>query len=244
MARESVLDIVKAVAQRVGISTPTTATGSTDVQVQQLTALANEEGEDLAARRIWTALIKEKTFTLLATESQGALIGTILSTADGFDFILNDTIWNRTTRYPGVGPVTATGWQALKAVPVAGFWLQYRIRGGELLMNPTPTAGNTAAFEYKTENWVSNLAGDTFRAKFTMDDDYPLLDSKLIKAGLLWRWKASKGLEYAEDFAKYENLVADAMHRDGTAKSVSLDGSDKYSIKPVVMVPAGNWMVP
>jgi hypothetical protein len=33
--------------------------------------------------------------------------------------------------------------------------------------------------------------------------------------GVIWRWKAAKGLEYAEDYNKYERLVADQMGRDG-----------------------------
>lgn len=246
MANKTVLEIVKTVAKRVGISVPTTVTGSTDIQVLQLLALVNEEGEELADRYMWTALQKEKTFTTIAAEDQGAIVGGtgLLTVGDGFKYILNDTIWNRTTQFKPGGPVGPVGWQGLKATPFSGFWSQYRIRGGHLFFLPAATVGQTVAFEYVTENWATDTTGATGKAEFTADDDVPLLDSKLITTGLVWRWKASKGLSYDEDFRKYENMVADAMARDGTKGKVSLNGCNPDKVQPFVIVPAGNWMVP
>lgn len=245
MAKQSILEIVKAVCGRIGLNKPNTATGSTDIQVTQLVDLANEEGQELAARFGWQALIREKTFTLLAAEDQGLLVGgTILAAADGFSKIINDTIFNRTTQVQVTGPVTPRGWQGLKATTTAtGFYSQYRLRAGHLLLYPAPSVG-TAAFEYLTENWVSNLAGDTFSVQFTADDNYPLLDSRLITAGLLWRWKAAKGFEYAEDYNKYEAAVLDAMTGDKTAQTVRLDGVNQDGLDPHILVPRGNWMQP
>ena len=71
MANKSILNIIKTVAKLVGVSEPTTATGSTDIQVKQLLALANEEGQELAARYDWTALVREATYTALGVEEIG-----------------------------------------------------------------------------------------------------------------------------------------------------------------------------
>lgn len=244
MAKQTILQIVRAVAPRLGLLPPSTVTGSTDLQIQQLLALANEEGEELAGRKTgWTALIKERTFTTVAAESQGVLAGGVVPAGSGFSYILNDTIFNRTTQFGVSGPMTPRGWQGLKATTtLTGFYSQYRIRGGELLLYPAPAAGDTAAFEYVTENWVSNVTNDVFRTEFTMDDDYPLLDSRLIRLGLIWRWKSAKGLEYAENFNAYEAAVADALARDGTAGPASLDGCNRDGIEPGIFVSKGNWM--
>ena len=241
MASQTALEIVRTVAGRVGIQRPSTATGSTDVQVQQLVALLNEEGQELAKRYVWQATVREKTFTTIAAEDQGLLVGgAILSAADGFKYVLNDTIYDRTTEYQ-LQHSTPTRWQSDKSTLPVGPYSRYRIRNGRLLMLPAPTAGLTVAFEYVTENWVSNAAGDAFRAEFTMDGDFPLLDSQLLIMGLKWRWKAAKGLSYAEDMQSYELAVADATSRDEPRGVVSFNGPDRDNFEPYVVTPAGDW---
>ena len=241
MASQTALEIVRTVAGRVGIQRPSTATGSTDVQVQQLVALLNEEGQELAKRYVWQATVKEKTFTTVAAESQGLLVGgTILAAADGFKYILNDTIWDRTTEYQ-LQHSTPTRWQADSSTLPVGPYSRYRIRNGYLLMLPAPSAGLTVAFEYVTENWVRNAAGDEFRAEFTMDGDIPLLDSQLLIMGLKWRWLAAKGLSYAESFNSYEAAVSDAITRDEPRGAVSMNGADTDTFSPYVVVPAGDF---
>ena len=241
MAAKSVLSIVREVAPRLGIQRPNTATGSTDVQVQQLLSLLNEEGQELAARYDWEKLTKEKTFTTIAAEDQGLLVGgTILATTDGFDHILNDTIWDRTTEY-ALHSTAPQRWQADKATITVGPYSRFRIRQGHLYMLPAPTAGLTVAFEYKTENWVQNEAGDEFSTEFSDDTDLPLLDSRLLTLGLKWRWRAAKRLSYAEDFQAYELAVADSMTRDGVKQSASLNGPDYGGFEPYVVVPSGDW---
>lgn len=243
MAHKTVLEIVREAAPRLGIQRPTTAVGSTDVQVQQLVALLNEEGESLADRYDWEALTREKTFTTIAAEDQGLLVGgTILASTDGFKKILNDTLWDRSTDYQ-LQNSTPSRWQADKSSLTVGPYSRYRIRNSRLYMLPAPTAGLTIAFEYLTENWVTNTAGDEFRDSFTLDSDLPLLDSRIMTLGLKWRWRAAKRLTYAEDFQAYEYAVMDAMTRDGTKPMASMNGPDTENFSPYVVVPAGSWGV-
>ena len=246
MAQDNILAIVRTVAGRVGLNKPNTVTGSTDVGVVQLWDLANEEGQELAARYDWQVLVREKTFATIAAEDQGKLVGdpshTILSAADGFRKILNDTIFDRSQRVQVTGPMSPRVYAAYKGTTAMnGFYSQYRLRGGRLLLYPAPSAGRQYAFEYISENWVTSSAGDAFRNKFTQDEDIPLLDSNIITMGLLWRWKAAKGLEYAEDYNKYEARVLDAMTEDKTTRAVSLDGSNKDGADPFILVQRGNW---
>lgn len=244
MASKPILTIVSDACRRIGLVAPNTATGSTDLQVQQLVALANEEGRELANRYPWTALINEATFVSVALEDQGAINPTIVSTALGLKYIINDTIWNRSSRYPLAGPTTPSRWQAEKAFGISGPYSRYRIRGGHLLMTPAPGAGLTMAFEYMSENWVLDATGLTSRDGFTMDDDYPVLDSNIVTQGVVWRFKQAKGLEYSQDFSKYENMVADAMARDGTKPIVSMEGQTSSNFQPWVTIPLTDWNQP
>lgn len=241
MAKDNVLQIVRDACAEIGIVAPNTAVGSTDLQIIQITALVNREGRELSTRSPWTALVKQATFTTVALEDQGVLDGTIVSAASGFKYIVNETIWDRTGKYALAGPTAGPRWQAEKSFSITGPYARYRIYGNHLFLLPAPAAGRTIAFEYLSENWVSDLAGATTRNKFTMDDDYPLLDSNLITLGVIWRWKKSKGLEYAEDFNSYEAAVMDAMARDGTKPIVSMNGSCEANYQPFVVVPLTDW---
>ncbi|MBZ4252035.1 hypothetical protein LAJ57_14125, partial [Streptococcus pneumoniae] len=70
----TLLSIVQNVCRLTGLRVPTEVVNSTDTQVQQLYALANEEGQELARSFEWEALNLEQTFTTTATEVQAAAI--------------------------------------------------------------------------------------------------------------------------------------------------------------------------
>ena len=89
--------------------------------------------------------------------------------------------------------------------------------------------------------WVTVAAGGT-SATWTADADTGVLDEEIMAQGLLWRWKATKGLNYEEDFNKYERLVADQMARDGGKARLNLGGG-MNSFPAGVLVPIGSWPV-
>lgn len=230
------LSIIQTVCNRLGINTTNAAVGATDAQIIQIVALSNEEGQELAARYPWTALQSEATFTTLAVEDQGA----VETIAPGLNYIVNDTIWNRSLRRPVFGPKTQQTWQQQKAFAINGPWSSYRVQGGHIRMYPVPVAGQDCYFEYISRNWLTNALGDTSYETWNGDTDIPLLDSQLIVLGTIWRWKKAKGFDYAEDFNTYERRVIDAMARDGGKDWLNLSNS-KYDIFPGVVVPSGSW---
>lgn len=232
------LSLVQSVCARVGIPKPTTAVSSTDTQVQQIVELANEEGRELAKRPTygWTKMMREATFTTVATEIQGS-VDTI---APGLSLIINDTIWNRDLRRPIFGPLTPQRWQQLKAMNVTGPWNQFRIIGESLKFIPAPTAGQSCYFEYVSAHWCYDPNTAVTGSAFVQDTDLTYLDEELMILGVIWRWKAAKGLPYAEDFNKYERQVIDAIARDGSKDVLNMAGV-RYDLMPGITIPAGNW---
>ena len=235
----SLLSMATQVCRRIGITPPASVSGSSDPQILQLMALANEEGQDLSARYPWTALQNESTFTTVAAETQGTI--TTLAGSD-FRYILNDIMWNRSLLRPVFGPLTPQDWQALKARNVNGPYNQFRIRGTSVIFIPAPVAGNTIAFEWISRNWVTVAAGGT-SASWTADADTGLLDEEVMTQGVIWRWKEAKGLGYAEDYAKYERLANDQMARDGGKSRLNLAGGMAQGYSPAILVSAGSWNV-
>lgn len=234
----SLLTMIQAVAERTAVPVPTTVLGNTDPQIVQLRALLEEEGADLSRRGAWQGITFEATHTTLATESQGAI--TSIAT-NGFNYIKNQTIWDRTDRLPVLGPMDSQDWQALKAVQVTGPRYQFRIRGGLLLVNPAPTAGHSWAFEYVSQNWILGADAVTYKQLFTLDTDTALLPEPLLIIGLRWRWMREKGLDYSELFRTYEIQVKDALGRDGGKPILHCDEYAYQGPKPGIWVPSGSW---
>lgn len=236
----TMLTTIQHFCRRTNLPVPATVYGTTDPQVQQLMALLEEEGNDLASRGAWEGLIFEASLTTLAQEDQGAM--TSIAT-NGFRYMLNETIWDRTSRLPVCGPLSGKSWQAMKALVTTGPRYRYRIRGGKLLVNPVPPADDAWYFEYVTQNWILGADGTTYKQYFTLDTDTILLPETLVLMGLRWRWKKEKGLDYAEDFRTYESQVKDALGRDGTKSTLHLDGTDMRGPQPGIFVPDGSWTV-
>jgi len=232
----SLLSIVQAFAKRTNINTPTTVLGTTDPQVKQALGLLEEEGNDLASRGDWQQLTNEALHTTIAAESQGA-ITTIAS--NGFKYIKNDTIWDRDARTP-IYVIDGTDWQQVKATAVTGPDYQARFRGGNLIVNPTPTAGLTWAFEYVSKNWIQDAAGANDSQYFNYDTDVPILPEELLLLGLRWRWLKEKGFEYAESFATYEREVQNALSRNQMRRVLNMSAR-RYTPEPKVFIPDGSW---
>lgn len=225
------LTICQNAASRLSLTVPQAVFSSTDTQVIQLRNLMNEEGLALTRDpdQAWTVLMTEKTFTTVAQAIQTSAVPT------DFAWYLNDTMWNRTTMIKLAGPVSPEEWQtfqslALISLPAAVF----RFRGGDLLIYPSPVAGNTCAYEYGSTYWVSGS-----KAAMTADTDTALISEEVITLGLIWRFLKAKGLDYAEDFRTYQLAKQAATARDGGKRKVYLGGGVRNPWN--ANIPLGGW---
>jgi len=235
-----VLEVIQRFCNAVGgISAPSTAVANQDEGIIQIVELLNQEGRSLAKRHNWQALRYEATFTTVATESQGTLTS-IIGATQVLEKVVNETIWNRTTKTPIYGPLADRSWQGQKARVSIGPWPEYQIRGNELRFNPVPAAGDTCYFAYTSKCWCTTVNGANFQRNVVADTDLFLLDDEIILAGLEWRWLRKKGLSYAEEFASYEALVRTAIGNDGTKRTLDASGYCDER-RPHIYVPEGSW---
>lgn len=96
-----------------------------------------------------------------------------------------------------------------------GFWA---ILGGQFQVYPPLPTGETAKFYYISKN----IAED--KAAFTSDDDEFLLDNRLLTLGLIWRWRAQKRMEYAEDLQNYEIALSELAAKDSAKRPIRRRG--------------------
>jgi hypothetical protein len=182
--------------------------------------------------------IKVATTAIVPTQNQG-LISAL--TGPDFAFVLNETMWDRTTRRPVFGPKAPAEWQQLQAQLLTGPWWQYRIRGGQLLFIPAPAVGDTIYFEWVSNYWCTAGGFTPTQNAFATDTDVGILDERLLTLDALWRYKADKRLAYTEDFDKAEGAIADAMTRNASKPRLNLAGA-AGDILPGIFVPAGSWL--
>ena len=235
----TLLATVQEFCDRTGVDSPSIVIGSTDDQVRQIKALANEVLTDITGRgNSWPRLQKQATFVSVAAEQQG-LITTIAPY--GFQYAIEDSLYDRTERRPLFGPRNAPRWQESEALPQTGPFYSYRIWQGYFYLQPAPPAGHTIAFEYASDFAILAADGTSWKKRFTVDTDTFALDEDLLLLGLRWKWKKEKGLAFATEKLDYESLLAQAMGNDGAKAELHLDGRGDGDIRPGIFVPAGNW---
>jgi hypothetical protein len=232
----TLLTICQDAAKLIGIPSPAAVTSSSDTSVVQLERLANTEGRGLVQRYRWEVLTKETSFTTSAAESQGAMT----TIASDFGRFSNNTMWNRTTDRKYYGPITAAQWQRLLATVSSGVTNYFRIRGGLLIMHPTPTASQSVFFEYISKNWVDTSGGTTANAdKFSGDSQTTVLDEELITLGIVWRFLKMKGLSWEQQFQEYQLRLSEYTTHDGAKANLQM-GSVPVTLL-AVNEPEGNY---
>lgn len=112
--------------------------------------------------------------------------------------------------------ITSSGFGAI----TPGWWI---LLGGELQFSPTPSASQQATFPYISRNFATSAGGSSLPV-FQSDADGFVLDERLLTLGIVWRWKAQKGLEYAEDLATYEKAFSEAAARDRGSQAIRKGG--------------------
>lgn len=235
----SLLELVRQARGRMGQPIPTSVAGNTDPSVIQCMGIFQEFLEDLVNRKMWQVVTREATFTSVATESQGTLDALF---PYGFEGIVPETFYNRTTILPVLGSLSPAAWAFRKAASYTGPLPEYRIRNNELLFDPVPAVGETYACEYYSSYFILNTAGPVpvYKKYWELDSDVCLVDDGCAMQYFKWAWKMAKGLSYAEDFRKYEMMVAGKGLRDAARGPISMDAMSP-GMGPGVVVSPGSW---
>ena len=231
----SLLSIVQSAAPELSLPTPSAVAASTDPQVVLLFRLAKEEGMALAARHTWQNLTTEKTFTTTAAAIQVGAIPT------DFDRMIPETFFNRTTNKRVVGPIDPVEWQRIQSSLVTLVNPAFRIRGSSILITPTPSAGQTCAYEYVSTKWCAS-SGGTAQNTWAADTDVTnictntVLAEEAMTLGIIWRFRKAKGLDFTADLQAYERYVTDLIMNDGSRPRLqsSVPTSDRVPVPPQV----------
>lgn len=159
----TILAIVQECSDRLQIPRPSAFVTSTDNNMLLLKAMLIAALKDLRDLP-WIELQKEYTFTL-ATDTASYPM------PSDFNYLLMDTLWNRSQSWPLIGPLDAIVWQNYKSGLITSFPRQrYRVKGWatkQFFIDPTPSSsenGQTCVFEYisstmiRPKTWVASTS--------------------------------------------------------------------------------------
>lgn len=203
----TVFSAIQKAVRRADGSHITEAYSSSDQVALEMADLANEVAADIAKSHDWRDLTKIHTFA-----GDGA-VENFPKPADYDRMVLASSVDDADNWFWGYHPFRSVNeWMQFVnggyGLVQPGGWI---ILGGEFRFYPAPSGD--AAFPYVSRNWARSEAGQE-KPQFTADDDEFVLDPRLLTLGLIWRWKAQKGLDYSEDMANYELALKQAQARD------------------------------
>lgn len=132
------------------------------------------------------------------------------------------TEWDRTNRWPLLGPRSPQEWQSYKSgIVYAGPRERFRIFQDTIAINPNPPDGLTFAFEYISNGWVNSNTG-VAQSSYLADTDTAVYEDSLLITGLKALWKQAKGLDGTFDLAEFRTILEANKAQNRSAPKLSL----------------------
>jgi hypothetical protein len=211
------LQLIQTALGEVGMPPPNSVLASDQTTVQML-YLMNALGESLSRLPLWADLRQEFLITT--------------TTATAYDLPvdwgvpLNGTAWDRTGRWPLLGPKTPQEWQYLQSgFGVAAPQYRWRLFNRQFNVFPAPIAGLTLVEEYLSTNWVlggSTTTISTGKPRISADNDYILLDERMFIEGSKLAFLEAKGLDSSKAFRNFCDMLEAAWANSNAAPTLSL----------------------
>ena len=199
----TVLSVCQEAAIELSQTEPTTLFSTTDRFAKELRVQANKSAVAIMKAYDWQALTKRGTITGDGSETAFAL------PSDYDRMALKTNLASSSTNIDLVKATDLDQWDYFQnhmSTTVPGYWM---ILGGQLQVSPAPSSGVVHSYYYISKNIA---VGD--KPAFTADSDEFVLPERLLTLSIIWRWRASKRLEYAEDMQNFEIAMSEETARD------------------------------
>lgn len=227
----AILDVVSRVCLVTGLDVPTQVFSSTDREMLEMQRLANDIAQRILESYDWQELM------VLQTETGNGIDETFPMPSDFERMYKTSSMWSSRWTWALNHIPDVDTWLEYQVVPytfVNGNWIIY---GGQLHVLPVMASTETLKYWYVSNNMV--LASNaSLKSQFDADDDTFRLNEKLLELGMIWQWRANKGLPYAEDMANYEKKLSQVMDDNGGSKPIISGQYPRYARKGIWAFPA------
>ena len=211
----TVLTACQEAAVKLNQSRPSSIFSTSDPFAAELALAANETAEAILSAYDW-----QKLTTLGTITGDGS--ATAFDLPSDYDrMVKKASVHSATWQNSSFGPaVDLDGWLYSTDVGFSGTPGDWIIFGGQFQVTPAMPVGETARFYY-----ISNLivgATPANKTSFTADSDTFRLSEKLLRLGVVWRWRSNKRMEYAEDLSNFEIAISEEIGKDRGSKILTV----------------------
>jgi hypothetical protein len=212
-------DIINRAALEVGLLPVNSPVTDTDQAYVQLVGLLDGAGQELCELNEWQSLVKPYEINTLDTDS-----GEYDLPAD-FNYMIDQTGWDRTNRVAMGGPLSAQDWTYLAGRDLVSqtIYASFRQVDGKLNLYPQPPPdGLRITFEYISRNWLQEQ-GQTEPNRDTVGagSDICILDPLLIIRFLKLKFLQAKGLPTQSAAHEFDTLLESRIGKSTGAPVLS-----------------------
>jgi len=185
--------ILNRTAAEVGVGPVSDPMGSADPAFIQLQNLLNTAGDELALDFTWEALQSSHQIVTQSTDSGEYPL------PDDFNYMINQTGWERAENVPLFGPLSPQDWTYLLGRDLVAYtiYASFRLVAGTFNLFPVPPpSALDVHFEYMSKNWVQD--GDdplVFKDEVTKGNDIPMYHRTLLTRFLRVKYYEAKFLD-------------------------------------------------
>jgi hypothetical protein len=217
-----ITDILARAARQCSVIPPSSWVTATDQTTLEIRDFLMETADDVLERIDLTGPISQ-TITITGTDDETYSLPADYKRLQRGEYAVYERF--RTRR--ACVPVSDDGqWEYMKELGTAGAYRFFRVRGYDEnfeidFYRPLDT-GLTAVVSYLSKNWIVN--GSTTKSAFDDNSDVSMLPRRLIEAGIVFRFRERKGLEYGDKQAEYEALLARMGNDTRTRRTITFGG--------------------
>ena len=220
-----VSDIINRAAVEAGLLPSNDPVSDTDETYIQMVGLLNSSGQELAELNDWQSLVKSYEIITADTDS-GAY-----DLPEDFNYMIDQTGWDRTNRVAIGGPLSAQDWTYLAGRNLVSqtIYASFRQVDGKLDLYPQPAPdGLRLTFEYISRNWLQEQGAsapnrDTIGAGSDICILDPLLSIKFLKLKFL----QAKGFDASAAAMEFDTLLASRIGKSTGAPILSASRSSR-----------------
>lgn len=204
----TVLTICSDASKQMGKPAPSSVLASTDKYALELSALINESATAIAKFHDWQKLKILKTQT-------GDAVTTAFDLPTDYDRMpLKAAVFRSSTTRPMNHILDNDEWLLNRLQNISNPVGEWTLLGGQMQIYPVLSATETAKYYYQSNKACLATDAVTTKATFTVDSDTFRLPERLLTLSLIWRWRAMKGLDYAEDMKNFEIAQSQEVARE------------------------------
>jgi hypothetical protein len=114
------------------------------------------------------------------------------------------------------GPASPPAFIGASTLAIQSVRPTFQIEAGVMTFDQAPGTSDVYVVSYQSSNSIYTTAGGSPGPVplWTNDADTPLVPERLVRLGLRWMWKESKGLSYAEAMTTYERTLESLASMD------------------------------